>query len=242
MRDNRRELDERPRLRHWSSPAIFGLTTTLAKTLRERSWGEVLDAGCGAMPYRRLIEERATSYDGLDIEQRTRGVRYVCSVTDMAPVPSRSYNTVLCSEVLEHVADPAAALAEIHRILKPGGRLLLTVPFLGRLHEEPKDYYRFTRHGLSSLLESATFRVERIEQTGSVASFLGHQASSILVAGTWHIPVVKWFVFALNAIFVVLPALALDALLKRVTRKLPLGYVVVATRRRPGTSKSEEPA
>ena len=154
----------------------------------------------------------------------------VCSVTDMAPVPGGSYDTVLCSEVLEHVADPAAALAEIRRVLKPGGQLVLTVPFLGRLHEEPHDYYRFTRHGLRTLLEAATLKVDNIEPTGSVASFLGHQVSTILVFGTWHIPVVKWLAFALNTGLVVVPGILVDRLLGPLGRKMPLGYVAVAAR------------
>ncbi len=230
IENNRRALDMLPTLRRWSSPAIYGLETTLAKALKRHVRGDVLDAGCGAMPYRDIIERRATSYDGLDIERRISGVRYVCSITDMSAVPDASYDTVLCSEVLEHVADPAAALTEIDRVLRPGGLLVLTVPFLGRLHEEPHDYYRFTRHGLAALLGATPLEIEEISPTGSVAGFLGHQLSTVLVGSTWHIPLIKWFMFAANAGFVVAPAIIIDRILRPLRDKLPLGYVVVATK------------
>jgi SAM-dependent methyltransferase len=228
LEDNRRALDAVPRVRRWSSPAIYELEKALLSALDRYAAGDVLDTGCGSMPYRERILERASGYAGLDVEQRTAGVQYICSVTDMAPVPSAMYDTVLCSEVLEHVAKPAAALAEIQRVLKPGGRLVLSVPFLGRLHEEPHDYYRFTRHALTELLSEVSMGVESITPTGSVGAFLGHQVSTILIGGTWHIPLLKWIAFAVNAAFVVLPSVLLDRLLGPLRNKLPLGYVVVA--------------
>ena len=64
---------------------------------------------------------------------------------------------MLCTQVLEHVAEPAAVLAELRRVLRDGGELWLTVPFVGELHEEPHDHYRYTSHGLRGLCERAGF-------------------------------------------------------------------------------------
>lgn len=183
------------------------------------------------MPYRRLIERHAERYDGLDVEARHPDVRFVASATQMDGVPDAAYDTVLCSEVLEHVGEPEAAVAEMARVLRPGGTLILSVPFLARLHEEPHDYYRYTEHGLASILDRHHFSVEQTDVTGSVGAFLGHQVATGVIGSTWHVPVLRWLAYGVNAAFVVAPALLVDRLLGPLGRKLPLGYVVTATRR-----------
>lgn len=226
---NRRSLDASPRWRRWSSPDLAGLDGTLIRKLRERARGDLLDVGCGSMPYRTLVAGQVGSYDGLDVEARSTDVRYVASATDMAPIAAESYDTVLCSEVLEHVDQPWLAVAEIARVLRPGGTLILSVPFLSRLHEEPNDYYRYTRHGLRSLLDATGLQVLEVEPTGSIASFLGHQVSTVLVGATWHLPIVKWVAYAVNLVVVVAPARLIDRALGPLRDKAPAGYVVVAS-------------
>jgi len=225
---NRRRIGRRPVARRLASPAIGSLDRALVAAIRATARGDLLDAGCGSMPYRGVIERYAASYDGLDIEARSDRVRYLCSVTEMSPVQSASYDTVLCSEVLEHVSDPQAAVAEIARVLRPGGTLILSVPFLSRLHEEPHDYFRYTRNGLRSLLLSADLRIDSVEPIGSVGGFIGHQIASALVGTTWHIPLLKWVVLGFTAAAVTLPCIMIDRLLSPIHHKLPLGYVVVA--------------
>ena len=109
---------------------------------------------------------------------------------------------------------------------------MLTVPFLARLHEEPHDYFRYTRHGLRQLLNDGGFEIDAITETGSLFSFLGHQVSVGVLGVTWHMSGVRRLAVAANRALVVRPAVALD----RATglgRLLPLGYVVVASRRIP---------
>jgi len=79
---------------------------------------------------------------------------------DTFPLASDSYAAVLCSQVLEHSLSPEELLSECHRVLRPGGSLLLTVPFLWPEHEQPWDAQRFTSFGLRQRLEAAGFRVE----------------------------------------------------------------------------------
>jgi len=216
-----------PRRRLWS-PVAFGLYATLLPRLRHAS-GRLLDVGCGSMPYRLYVPPSVTSYEGMDVEARTAGVTYIGDAQDMNQVMAKSYDFVLCSEVLEHLPRPEAAIAEMARILKPSGQLLLSVPFLSRLHEEPHDYFRYTEHGLRALLERHEFEVREIVPIGSVFSFLGHQISTLLIAGTWGMPVVRELAFGVNAALIVLPCRMLDRL-TGLARKLPAGYVVVAKR------------
>lgn len=226
---SRSAIDSHQLVRQWFSPATLGLTKLAEKVVGATVEGRVLDVGCGTMPYRPVVEATGAEHIGLDLEARADGVRYLCSATEMTPVATNSHDSAICSEVLEHIADPAGALAEMSRVVRPGGRLVLTVPFLGRLHEEPHDYFRYTEHGLRSLLNEAGFRIDDIHITGSVGSLLGHQVSSALVVPAWNVPALRWIVFAANAALVVAPARLVDRLLGPVRRKLPLGYVVTAT-------------
>jgi SAM-dependent methyltransferase len=180
------------------------------------------------MPYRQLIIDQLTVYDGLDVEPRHPNVRYVGSIMQMDEVPTDYYDIALCSEVLEHVPDPRAAIREIHRVLCDRGTLLLSVPFLSRLHDEPEDYFRYTRHSLSHMLEGAGFAVREIRVTGSVFSFLGHQLSSLLLLATWHLPILGPLIFAVNVVLVVIPTRLFDRLFRYLGNRLPLGYVVMA--------------
>jgi SAM-dependent methyltransferase len=142
-------------------------------------------------------------------------------------VPSAAYDTVLCSEVLEHVARPDRALREIYRVLRPNGCLILSVPFLSRLHEEPHDYWRFTEHGLRTVASREGFTVRELERIGGPASFMGHQLSSVLLLPLWGVPLLRELSLLANAAVVVAPSRLLDAI-PGVARKFPAGYVMVA--------------
>lgn len=122
--------------------------------------GEILDVGCGTKPYRAFIP--ATRYVGLDIdnpETRRRGFADLFYDGTSFPLGDASFDGVLCSQVFEHVFRPRDFLAEIHRVLRPGGRLLLTVPFIWDEHEKPVDFGRYSSFGLRAVLTEAGFEV-----------------------------------------------------------------------------------
>ncbi|MDB6128740.1 MAG: methylase [Verrucomicrobia bacterium] len=144
-----------------------GLLVELRPLFKELT-GDVLDVGCGNEPYRALIPAR--QYTGLDVDNaftRSVGVADVFYQGDDFPLPDSRFDGVLCSQVLEHVFTPAEFLAEIHRVLRPGGCLVLTVPLAWDEHEQPQDYARYTSFGLRALLERAGFEV--VVQRKSVA-------------------------------------------------------------------------
>lgn len=74
----------------------------------------------------------------------------VCSMPQFA---DGSYEVVILDQVLEHVTDPVRAIAEVHRVLRPGGTCIVTTPFMIEIHGAPADYWRFTRHGLAMLMQ-----------------------------------------------------------------------------------------
>ena len=122
--------------------------------------GDVLDVGCGRKPYRHLVPAR--SYVGLDLdtpELRELGGADLFYDGGKFPVADGSFDAVLCSQVLEHIFDPAEFLAEIRRVLRPGGTLLLTTPFAWDEHSQPYDFGRYSSFGLRHVLERAGFEI-----------------------------------------------------------------------------------
>lgn len=118
---------------------------------RARVKGRLLDLGAGNQPLRPWYADKAEQITAIDVA--ATGGLDVLGVADHLPFADASFDTVLCTSVLEHVEDVEAAMREIVRVLAPGGHLLLSVPFLYPTHEAPWDFWRTTHHGLRSLAE-----------------------------------------------------------------------------------------
>lgn len=143
------------------------LRRALAEYVREKAKllsGRVLDVGCGKSPYRSVLTSVA-EYVGMDVFDSRYDKLQVGVWFDGSefPLQDGSFDSVLCTEVLEHVPDPRLHVSEAARVLKKGGRILLTTPFIWPIHDEPHDYQRFTHYGLKMLLGQAGF--EEIEIT-----------------------------------------------------------------------------
>jgi SAM-dependent methyltransferase len=123
--------------------------------------GNLLDVGCGAQPMRTLLSSEI-HYLGIDTTDAEANFGYSVPDTryftgDRWPVEDGWADTILCTETLEHVPDSLPFLREAFRCTKPGGKLLLTVPFAARWHFIPHDYWRFTPTALTKLLHDAGF-------------------------------------------------------------------------------------
>lgn len=214
------------RYAHFSALNVARFGATRA-AIAAHAKGRVLDVGCGHMPFREFARAYIQDYEGFDVERRAEGVMHVGNAESMPEIASNTYDTVFSFEVLEHLPHPQRAIGEMARVLKPGGALLITVPHLSRLHEEPHDYFRYTNHGLRVMLQDAGLVVERIEPTASLFSFLAHQVSTVLLGLVWPIPGLRQLVYALNQVLLVWPVLWLDRVLDR-RGLFALGYVAVA--------------
>lgn len=132
--------------------------------------GTVVDLGCGETPYKEYILETAQRYIGVDWADTIHELRadVVADLNRPLPLDGAIADTVFSISVLEHLSEPQVMLNEAHRLLKPGGQLLLQVPWQWRVHEEPYDFFRYSPFGLRYLCEKAGF--ERVE-VSSISGF-----------------------------------------------------------------------
>lgn len=121
----------------------------------------VVDHGCADQPYRTLFE--TCEYVGVDLPGNPLA-SVELGPDGTVPLADGTADLVLSSQVLEHVTDPAVYLAECHRLVRPGGSLVLTTHGLMYLHRDPTDYWRWTCDGLRLTLERAGFDV--VEERG----------------------------------------------------------------------------
>lgn len=141
--------------------------------------GRVLDAGSGAHNRYAAAFGAVVEWVRLDLNPDYKP-DIVGSVTAI-PAAGSSFDGVLCTQVIGDVLRPHEAVEEFARVLKSGGTLVLTEGFINELHGEPRDYYRFTVHGLAALCEDAGLRVEHSYLSGGPAAVRLQMRSRLLI-------------------------------------------------------------
>jgi SAM-dependent methyltransferase len=214
-------------LLHTLSLARARLHAAVSRQVSIHAHGRCLDAGSGRSPYKQLLTAAGSEVISIDVENRSGDVDVIADLQHMLEIDDESMDTVLCSQVLEHVPRPWDAIGEIARVLKPGGVAILTVPHLSVIHEAPHDYYRYTRYGLEALCRWTDLEVLEITPTGGLLCFLGHGASALLMSTLGALPLLRWPVWLLNYLCLVLVLGALDRLVGMATL-YPCDHVLVA--------------
>ncbi len=143
----------------------------------------VLDAGSGSQPYAQKF--RRQNYESADFEQVDKDYgrsTYVCDLSSI-PVEAARYDAVVFTQVMEHLPQPHLVLAELCRVLKPGGRLFFSAPLYFEEHEQPHDYYRYTQFALRFMFDRAGLRVLELRWLegfmGTTAHMLGYIAANL---------------------------------------------------------------
>ena len=137
----------------------------LKQSATEYLSGRLIDIGCGTKPYKDLLAPYVTEHIGVDHQETLHdkskidrfGTAYNITAKD------EEFDCALCTAVLEHLEEPELALKECHRILKRGEMAIYSIPFIWHLHEEPWDFYRFSKYGLKYLFEKAGFEIVEIK-------------------------------------------------------------------------------
>ena len=207
-------------LRRWSNHFSRANLPSWVKSQRSQVQGAVLNVGAGGEMA--ALVRPCVSID-IDPARKPDRVVDVCCLDEH--FEAASFDAVFLIEVLEHVADPATALAQINRVLKPGGRLVFSVPFAFEMHDVPHDYWRFTRFGLQRLL--AEFSDIVIERRNGYVRSAFTPLTRLWLSPHWPDRVIGLF-FLLLAI----PTYPLIWLADQVIRSeaLATGYHVVATK------------
>ncbi|MBU2524165.1 class I SAM-dependent methyltransferase [Patescibacteria group bacterium] len=190
--------------------------------------GILVDYGCGNKPYLSFFQNKVTDYIGVDVSQNEfNTVNYVIDTDDPLPFGANSIDTLLSTQVLEHTAEPEKYIKEISRVLKPGGHLILTCPGSYMLHEEPNDFFRFTKYGIQQLANKHQLRIITLDTAGGAwrlmgQIFLNHKA----FGRKFKIPIISiifyyFWVISSNTIFSVLDTLNLND-------KETVNYMIIA--------------
>ncbi len=150
-----------------------------------RCHGTVVDVGCGAQPYRELLNKSNVNYIGIDRCDAKEHFKYeipdtIYYDTDRWPIADAQADVVLCTETLEHVLDYEGFLAETVRCLKPGGTLVMTVPFAARWHYIPYDYFRYTPSALNALLTKAGLSDVRVYPRGNAVTVAAYKVLALM--------------------------------------------------------------
>ncbi len=186
------------------------LFADLKEVIDKFATGDLLDIGCGNKPYKSFFENKLNSYTGCDIIQSDRNeVDIICPATEI-PLPDNVKDTVFSTQVIEHVADHRKLLSEAFRILKPGGSIIVSGPMAWEHHEEPYDFFRFTKYGFEWIFSEAGFVDIEIKGNGGKWAMVGQltlnsmrssfEKKSVMrkvLSGVYLIFRVKWIINAL---------------------------------------------
>jgi SAM-dependent methyltransferase len=164
--------------------------------------GDFLDLGCGKAPLYGLYRQYQDTVTCVDWSQSFHGCSYIDVEADLnqpLPLANGAFDTILCSDVIEHLAEPTLFFSETARILRSGGHLLLNTPFTYPLHEAPHDYFRYTSFALRRFCEQHRLEVVSLHPLGGypevVADLLAKRICRLPLIGGFLASAIQSLVF-----------------------------------------------
>jgi ubiquinone/menaquinone biosynthesis C-methylase UbiE len=154
--------------------------------------GRLIDIGCGVKPYKAMLSHLVTDHIGVDHEITIHDQSNIDLFGTAYSIPSEdnSFDSAICTAVLEHLEEPEQAIRECFRVLKKGGYAIYSVPFIWQLHEQPRDFFRYSKFGLQHLFVKAGFEVVDIHPlSGFAVTFI--QMHLYIVKGKFEKGIIK---------------------------------------------------
>lgn len=211
----------------WSRLNADRLVAAYEYVLTKYVNGDLVDLGCGNAPLAGIYKDRVSSFIWADWENTQHqefNLDIEVDLNNDLPFEDESFDTVLLSDVIEHSAQPDALFSEVARILRPGGHIIIGVPFMYWLHEEPYDYHRYTRHKLLDFGNRAGLSVLELNEYAGGLDVVQDTLTKILAFS----PITKWLAYIVHHGFNGVKLIpGVKGLNRKLIAKLPLGYVVV---------------
>lgn len=220
----------------FSAKEIYSLDAThtlvykkIIDKIQKHFVGTVLDVGAGRDYFRTQAPISVQKWTSLDYESRTDSIDLNASALDL-PIEDKTIDCVLLADVLEHLSDPEKAVKEIFRVLKDHGVAIVSAPFFLNLHEEPYDYFRFSKYGLQEILLRNGFEVISIEKTCGLFATIGYWITASLTKIFYFSRIVLRIVMFINKIFQRIAIIPLDQAVDKKGR-FTQGHIVVVKKK-----------
>ncbi|GGK12010.1 class I SAM-dependent methyltransferase [Parabacteroides faecis] len=197
--------------------------------IKKYAFGDLADVGCGYVPMYEIYKEQTETQTCIDWANTLHKNEYLdmeCDLNQPLNIENDKFDTIILSDVLEHIRKPEHLLRELYRITRLDGVLILGVPFYYWLHETPFDYFRYTKYGLKSMLEDSGYSLIEMNATGGVLDVWGDLTAKIfaripLIGGNCA-KIVQYLIYVFGK----------TSLGKRIRKgtseSSPLSYIIVA--------------
>lgn len=203
------------------------------RVIKEHSKGVLADIGCGSVPYYMIYKDQVDDILCVDWAQENMGVSHLDYIADLnkgIPIGDNIADTVLCTDVLEHINNPGLLFSEMARIMKKDAKIIVTVPFLYWIHNGPHDHHRYTRYMLEEFCRRNELDTISLEEYGGLPEVLFdlvHKGYAF-----YNFPMRRVFLFSWRKIG---EFLYHRKFVKRLSMKsrqtFPLGYILVAQKK-----------
>ena len=200
-----------------------------AEAIRSHARGLLLDVGCGSVPlyqfYRDYISDNIC-IDWVNSSHKTNYLDYEINLNNKIPLESNSFDTILATDVLEHLVNPECFWNEMARLLKEGGKIILAIPFMYWIHEPPHDYARYTEFQLTHFCQTNGLNVVSLEPYGGSVEVL-------LDIIAKHLSFSNILSF-IHLIFskAIRRLISGRKFYRKLTRRFPLGYLLIAEKKK----------